>query len=115
MARVAALAADLTVATSRLFRVLGDPTRLAIVELLAERPHRVSELVKATGSPQSRVSSHLACLRWCRIVEGERHGRHVVYRLRDERILDLARAGRELAAEHRDHLATCRRIGPDWV
>jgi DNA-binding transcriptional ArsR family regulator len=115
MPSAVAVAGDLTVATSRLFRVLGDPTRLAIVELLAERPRTVSELVEATGSPQSRVSSHLACLRWCRIVEDERHGRHVTYRLRDDRILDLVRTGRDLAAEHCDHLATCRRIGPDWV
>lgn len=106
---------DLTLAAGRLFRVLGDPTRLAILELLAERSHTVSELVEATGAPQSRVSSHLACLRWCRVVDDERQGRHVIYRLADKRVTELITSGSALAAEHCDHLATCRRIGPDWI
>jgi len=31
----------------------------------------VAELVAALGAPRSRVSNHLACLRWCRLVEAE--------------------------------------------
>ena len=69
-----------TEALSRYFRVLGDPTRLRIVEALLERERTVSELVDLLGAPQSRVSNHLACLRWCRFVDPERHGRTVVYR-----------------------------------
>lgn len=107
--------ADLTVAGARLFRVLGDPTRLAILELLLERPHTVSELVDALGASQSRVSTHLACLRWCRVVEDKRHGRQVTYRLRDARLVELITAGRALAGEQCEHLASCRRIGPDWI
>ncbi len=102
-------------ALSRYFRVLGDPTRLRILEALLERERTVSELVDLVGAPQSRVSNHLACLKWCRVAESERRGRNVVYRVTDPRVRGLLRNARELSAEHCDHLASCRRIGPDWM
>ncbi|HXF71427.1 MAG TPA: metalloregulator ArsR/SmtB family transcription factor [Actinomycetota bacterium] len=102
-------------ALARYFRVLGDPTRLRIVEALLERERTVSELVALVGAPQSRVSNHLACLKWCRVVRAERRGRHVVYGIADPRVGGLIEAARAVAAEHCDHLASCRRIGPDWV
>jgi DNA-binding transcriptional ArsR family regulator len=104
-----------TEALSRYFRVLGDPTRLRILEALLEGERTVSELVQLVGAPQSRVSNHLACLKWCRVAESERRGRNVVYRVTDPRVRGLLRNGRDLAAEHCDHLASCRRIGPDWI
>ena len=102
-------------ALARYFRVLGDPTRLRIVDALLERERTVSELVALVGAPQSRVSNHLACLKWCRVVRAERRGRHVVYGIADPRVGGLIEAARAVAAEHCAHLASCRRIGPDWV
>ena len=104
-----------TEALSRYFRVLGDPTRLKILEALLEQERTVSELVELLGAPQSRVSNHLACLRWCRFVESERRGRTVVYRIADERVVDLLELASSLAEPNCDHLASCRRIGPDWI
>jgi DNA-binding transcriptional ArsR family regulator len=116
MAEVAAtLDPDLGAASARFFRVLGDPTRLAIMELLLERPRTVSELVDALGIRQSKVSNHLACLRWCHFVEAERAGRQMMYRVVDRRVRRVLEHGRQLAEEHCEHLASCRRIGPDWV
>lgn len=97
------------------FRVLGDPTRLRIVEALLERERTVAELVALTGAPQSRVSNHLACLKWCRVARAERRGRNVIYGIVDPRIGSLIHVARAVAWEHRDHLATCRRIGPNWI
>ena len=102
-------------ALSRYFRVLGDPTRLRIVEALLERERSVSELVDLLGAPQSRVSNHLACLRWCRFVESERRGRTVVYRIGDDRAGQLLELAASLAEPNCDHLASCERIGPDWI
>jgi DNA-binding transcriptional ArsR family regulator len=102
-------------ALSRYFRVLGDPTRLRIVEALVERERTVSELVELLGAPQSRVSNHLACLRWCRFAESERRGRTVVYRIADERVAELVGLAASLAEPNCDHLASCQRIGPDWI
>ncbi len=102
-------------ATARFFRVLGDPTRLAISELLLERPRTVSEVVDAIGGSQSRISNHLACLRWCRFVVDERAGRQVTYRIADPDLRRVLAVADALAAKNCDHLASCRRIGPDWV
>ncbi len=102
-------------ATARFFRVLGDANRLRILELLLQRPRTVSELAAAIDAPPSRVSNHLACLRWCQFVEDERRGRSVVYRIADPAIGEVVAVGRHLAEGHCDHLATCGRIGPDWI
>ncbi len=102
-------------ALSRYFRVLGDPTRLRILGALLEGERTVSELVEVLEVQQSRISNHLACLKWCRVAESERRGRNVVYRVTDPRVRGLLRAAGELASEHCDHLASCRRIGPDWI
>lgn len=101
-------------AAARLFRVLGDPTRLRILKALIDRERTVSQLVELTGAPQSRVSNHLACLKWCRLVGAERSGRNVIYRIGSDVERVLAE-GRTLAAEHEEYLASCTRIGPDWV
>ena len=102
-------------ATARYFRVLGDPTRLSILDELAAGPCSVSELARRVSAPQSRVSNHLACLRWCEFVVAERHGRQVLYELADAGVSELVEATRRLAAGRAEHLESCERIGPDWV
>lgn len=104
-----------TIAAARFFRVLGDPTRLGIVELLLAGPHSVSELVELVGLPRSRVSNHLACLRWCGFVDTERRGRQVIYRIDDPALSDVVGVARQLIEGKVDHLARCQRIGPDWI
>ena len=101
--------------TARFFRVLGDPTRLAIVRLLAERPRTVTELIAATGESQSKVSNHLACLRWCEIAEAERQGQRMLYRLVDASVVDLIDQVAPLVDQRCERLASCTRIGPDWL
>jgi DNA-binding transcriptional ArsR family regulator len=105
----------LEAATARFFRVLSDPTRLRILELLLDGPRTVSELVEALDCPQSRVSNHLACLRWCKFVDAEREGRQVTYRILDQRVRGLVKAARAMATDHCEHLASCQRIGPEWI
>lgn len=102
-------------ANARFFRVLGDPTRLAILHHLFTEPHSVTELTDKLGIAQSRVSNHLACLRWCRFVSAERAGRRVIYSVADPRLAGFIDAASEIASENRDYLATCRRIGPEWI
>lgn len=102
-------------AMARYFDGLGDPTRLRILLLLLEGERTVSQLVDTLGLSQSRVSNHLACLRWCRFVKSQRHGRNVVYRVTDPRLRELLSLAQDLSAEHCDHLASCTRIGPEWI
>ena len=110
----AAVASDPTV-LARLFRVLGDPTRLRIIQLLEDGERTVGEIVDAVGGLQPRVSTHLACLRHCGFVETERRGREVVYRLSIPRLGELLDSGAEVARPRAEHLATCDRIGPEWM
>ena len=103
-------------AAGRLFKVLGDPTRLALLRRLAGGPATVSELLVALGDPpRSRVSNHLACLAFCGLVTAERDGRNVTYTLTDPAVQSLVELAAALAAPNAKHLASCTRIGPEWV
>ncbi len=102
-------------APARFFRVLGDPTRLHILELLEEQERTVGELVAAVGEPQPRVSTHLACLRHCGFVDTERRGREIVYRLALRGLDRILAQGADALEPIAERLATCTRIGPDWV
>lgn len=97
--------------TVKFFRGLTDPTRLRIVELLLDEGEKnVSELVAALGQPQSRVSSHLACLRWCGYVSSRREGKYVYYRIADERVATLLQLARSIIADHAGAILTCTRM-----
>lgn len=102
-------------ALARYFRVLGDPTRIKILEALLEGERTVGELVAVVGAPQSRVSNHLACLKWCRFVRSERSGRQVIYRLADPSIGALLTGSHGFVSRNAEHLSSCRRIGPEWI
>jgi ArsR family transcriptional regulator, cadmium/lead-responsive transcriptional repressor len=102
-------------AAARFFRVLGDPTRLKILEFLTVEERTVGELVTMVGQPQPRISTHLACLRHCRFVSSERHGKGVVYRLAFNGLKDVLDGAAEALTPIAERLATCTRIGPDWV
>jgi ArsR family transcriptional regulator, cadmium/lead-responsive transcriptional repressor len=95
---------------AKYFRGFGDPTRLRILELLADGERSVGELVELIGVPQPKVSSHLACLRWCGFVESRREYRTVYYRVADARVLDVIALARALLAGNAEHVAACRTI-----
>jgi DNA-binding transcriptional ArsR family regulator len=97
---------------AKYFRGFGDPTRLRILELLAAGERSVGELVELTGEPQPKVSTHLACLRWCGFVEGRREYRTVHYRVADPRVLEVIAIARALLAGNAEHVAACCTI-PD--
>ncbi|MGH2584401.1 MAG: ArsR/SmtB family transcription factor [Dehalococcoidia bacterium] len=93
--------------TSRFFQLLSDPTRVHIVELLLTGEKNVSELVAALEVPQGRVSSHLACLRWCGFIGSRRDGKYVYYRVTDERVRDLVGLAHQLLADNAGEIASC--------
>jgi DNA-binding transcriptional ArsR family regulator len=107
-------AADLrTEVTSRFFQVLADPTRVRIVELLLDGEKNVSELVAVLGMQQGRVSSHLACLRWCGFIGTRRDGKYVYYRISDSRVRDLMRLAHQLLADNAGDIASCFRLSTE--
>ncbi len=96
---------------AKYFKVLAHATRVRILELLAGGTEMsVSELMAALGQAQSRVSNHLACLRWCGFVETRRAHRVVYYRVADDRVLEVLALGRALLGDNAEHVAACRRV-----
>ena len=68
------------------FSTLANPTRLAIIELLYDKPMTVTELVKKLGQEQSMVSQNLRPLTRCKFVSRKREGKNNVYHLNHETI-----------------------------
>ena len=72
------------------FRVLGDPTRLAILNTLLQRGEmNVGELVEAIGSSQANVSKHLRVLHESHFVSRRQHGTSAYYAVSDPSITQL--------------------------
>jgi DNA-binding transcriptional ArsR family regulator len=90
-----------------LFRSLADPTRLAIVQRLAQGEARVVDLTRALGLAQSTVSKHLACLRDCRLVDYRSEGRQSFYSLTRPELVDLLRSAETLLARTGEAVALC--------
>ena len=68
-------------------KTLSNPRRLEIIHLLADGPREVSRLATEMGISQPNVSQHLALMRAAGLVEAEREGREVRYRLSDPEII----------------------------
>ncbi len=68
-------------------KTLASPRRLEILHRLAEGPCEVGRLAEELGLSQPNVSQHLAVLRSAGVVEAERDGREVRYRLADDDVM----------------------------
>lgn len=93
---------------ARLFRGLGDRTRLGVLMALADGERRVADLVELVGSSQSNVSGHLACLKECGLVV-DRPGprRQVFYRIAEPEVFDVLRAAERLLAVTGTRIELC--------
>ncbi len=96
---------------AKYFKVLSDPARVRVLELLGERGEMsVGELTEALGLGRTNVSNHLGCLRWCGFVQTRREHRTVYYRIADARVRELLSLGRALLGDNAEHVAACRRV-----
>ncbi len=94
---------------AKFYRGVGDPTRLRILEHLLRGEKNVGELVTLIGSPQGRISSHLACLRQCGFAAVRTEGRHVYYRISDPRVTKILRLGEAMVQENAERIFACTR------
>jgi DNA-binding transcriptional ArsR family regulator len=79
---------------SELFKTMGHPTRLRILELLRIGEKTVSELQQALDIEPSSVSQQLAIMRTRQLVDARKQGTNVFYTVRDPlvfQIMDIAR------------------------
>ncbi|KDN22725.1 ArsR/SmtB family transcription factor [Amycolatopsis rifamycinica] len=72
-----------------LLRALAAPVRIAIVLQLRAADRCVHELVDALDVAQPLISQHLRVLKTAGVVQGERRGREVVYRLADDHLAHI--------------------------
>ena len=78
---------EITILQAEVLKTLASPRRLEILHRLAEGPCEVSRLAADIGASQPNVSQHLAVLKSAGIVDAERDGREVRYRLTDPDVM----------------------------
>ncbi|TMR89880.1 ArsR/SmtB family transcription factor [Nonomuraea basaltis] len=86
-------------AKAELFRLLGHPVRIRVLELLQDGPKPVRELLAAIEVEATGLSQHLAVLRRSGLVTAQREGSTVVYALAGGKVAELLRAARQLLTE----------------
>jgi DNA-binding transcriptional ArsR family regulator len=74
---------------ARHFRLLGEPMRLKILQVVCKNPRTVSEIVTATDATQANVSKHLALLAAAGILQREKDGQCVYYGVKDQLVVRL--------------------------
>ena len=84
-----------------MFSILGDPTRVRIVDVLAEGELCVCDIAGHIGISESAVSHQLRLMRSMRLVRARRDGRCVYYTLDDQHVLDLFQQGLRHVSEER--------------
>ena len=85
---------------ARIGKATASPPRLELLDLLCQGPHTVERLAREAGLSVANTSQHLRVLHGARLVEAEKEGLFVRYRLADPAVCEFFRALRALA-EHR--------------
>lgn len=81
---------------AELFRILGHPVRVRILELLRDGERTVGDLQRELGLDSSGTSQHLGVLRRHGVLDSRRESTNVYYRIRDPRTFDLLEVAREI-------------------
>jgi DNA-binding transcriptional ArsR family regulator len=97
------MAVPLYHAKAELFRTLGHPARIRILELLCERPRAVHEFRQHVEIEASNLSQQLSVLRRSQMVVSSRRNGEVVYSISVPEVRELLLAGRQILG----------RMGPD--
>jgi ArsR family transcriptional regulator len=81
---------------AQLFRALGHPVRIRILELLLDGERTVGDLQAALSLDSSGTSQHLTALRQQGVLESRRAGTSVYYRIRDPRVTQLMAVAKQI-------------------
>ena len=74
---------------SRIGKAVASPARIELLDLLAQAPRTVEALARLTGQSLANVSQHLQILRRTNLVESDKRGLFVTYRLADDEVAEL--------------------------
>jgi rhodanese-related sulfurtransferase len=81
-------------------QALANPHRLELLDLLAQGARNVEDLARESRMSLANTSAHLQVLRRGRLVEAEKQGLHVQYRLASPGVFELYRNLRDLGSAH---------------
>lgn len=99
--RASLLGEPIVEAVAEVFRLLGDPTRVRLVDALSHGERCVGDLAELVGMTESAVSHQLRLLRTARLVRVRRAGRLAFYALDDHHVLGLLHDTRKHVEEPR--------------
>jgi rhodanese-related sulfurtransferase len=97
---------------ARIGKATSSPARLEILELVAQAPRTVEAIATEIGQSLANTSHHLQVLRRARLVEAEKTGTYVAYRLADRAIAAFLVQLRTLA---QSRLAELERVSRDYL
>jgi DNA-binding transcriptional ArsR family regulator len=83
-----------------IFSAIGETTRMLILHRLVERERHVGELAELIGIPMVNMSHHLGVMRQAGILEDEKVGRKVVYRINPAIFVPAAESSDSLGVLH---------------
>ena len=95
--------------TAKLFRGLGDTSRLRVLAALRDGPLSAGESVTRSRLSQPNASMHLKCLGECGVVTWERDGRFMRYQIADKRVVKLLDQSEKLLAQIGPRIQACPR------
>lgn len=78
---------------SKMFKGMGDPTRLKIIYVLSKSPLCVCDISSLLDISQSAISHQLRVLRDLKLVKFEKQGKLVIYTLDDDHVIELFNQG----------------------
>jgi ArsR family transcriptional regulator len=96
---------EITMLQAEVLKILASPRRLEILHVLADGPIEVGRLAAVLGVSQPNVSQHLAVMRTAGMVEAERDGREIRYRLVDPEVLTACAVMRGVLERRVERLA----------
>lgn len=82
---------------ARIGKAVSSPRRLELLDLLCQGPRTVEVLARESGLTVANASQHLKVLRAARLVEADKEGLYVMYRLADQNVCEFFRTMRVLA------------------
>jgi ArsR family transcriptional regulator len=98
------------------FRMLADPTRLAILRTLMAGERNVSQVIDDTGRNQANVSKHLKMLAEAGLVARRKEGLQVFYKLADPLVERLCKMVCETIVEDaRGEMARQKKLLDGWT
>lgn len=90
---------DIIEAATKIFKLIGDPTRFLILHVLENRELNVNAIAEELDLEQSAVSHQLKKLREAKLVKSRRSGKNILYSQDDQHVYAIL----HLAVEHAEH------------